>query len=121
MPQIYKTPSYDSSLIKLYESSLEGFGYTKTRETMAQIKSIEDNLENGMDLGKTDPKHHSKHFRYQHTKNSQTVFYDRIGNNFYMVTVGGQGWPWKAILRVIETQINKYIDDVKRRVTAEKK
>ena len=109
MPDIFYTPRYEDDLVRIYKYSVRKWGRPVAKRTLEQIEEVEQKALADPSFGKVDEQYHSPIYRYATIRNSQTVFFYRLGEDVAMITAGYSGRAWHRILQRIEPQIKDFI------------
>ena len=80
MPEILYTPRYEDDLVRIYKYSARKWGRSVAERTLKQIAEVEQAALADPDFGKMDAQYYSAVFRHAIVKNSQTVFFHRLGD-----------------------------------------
>lgn len=112
MGKVFRTPTYKSDIRKIYAHSLRRFGEKVADATMLQMKQVEQAALKDPSYGKLDTQYHSTIFRYKTIRNSQTLFFHRLGNDVVMITAGSCRRDWRVILNDLEAEIMQHIKNI---------
>lgn len=113
MGKIYRTSVYEQDLKRIYRVSKRRFGKNVALETIRQLQELEQKALNDPEFGKINSDYHSPIFKYANILNRQTAFFERIGDDVVMITVGFDGRQWEKGLADIESKILEYINVLK--------
>lgn len=109
MVDVYRTPEVEKQYKRIFKDSAKRFGLATARETRQQIIEAEKKLARETANIRRDPKHHSERFEYVSVKNSQKIFFERIGDDIVIVAAGYSGRKWKDRLEEMEAHIDRQI------------
>ena len=113
MPEILYTPRYEDDLVRIYKYSARKWGRSVAERTLKQIAEVEQAALADPDFGKKmDAQYYSPVFRHAIVKNSQTVFFHRLGDDVVMIAAGYSGRAWRRIMQRVEPQIQAFIDRI---------
>jgi len=112
MPNIFYTPRYENDLVRIYKYSARKWGGPVAERTLKQITELEQKALADTLFGSLDAEHYSPIYRYATIRNSQTIFFHRLGEDVVMITAGYSGRAWHRIMQRIEPQIKDFIDQI---------
>lgn len=114
MNKVYKTPEVERQYIRIFKETAKKFGRSVALETMRQLQEAEEKLAADTAFTKHDPDYHSQRFEYMTIQNSQTLFFERLGNNIIIVAVGWSGRNWKERLEEMQPYIDRQMEKLKK-------
>lgn len=79
-------------------------------ETMRQLDEAEHKLATETAFVRRDTDHRSDRFEFVTIKNSQTIFFERIGDDIVIVAAGWSGRNWKERLEEMQPYIDQQIN-----------
>ncbi|MEO1609221.1 MAG: hypothetical protein AAFR90_07695 [Pseudomonadota bacterium] len=98
--------------MRIYKYSARKWGRPVAERTLGQITELEQMALADPGFGRVDAEHHSPIYRYATIRNSQTIFFHRLGEDVVMITAGYSGRAWRQIMQRIEPQIKAFIDQI---------
>ena len=84
MPDIFYTPRYEDDLVRIKYSARK-WGSPVAERTLGQITELEQMALADPLFGRVDAEHHSPIYRYATIRNSQTIFFHRLGEDVVMM------------------------------------
>jgi plasmid stabilization system protein ParE len=115
MRKIYKTPEVERQYKRIFKETIKRFGESVALETMHQLESAERQLANDTAYTKHDPEYRSERFEYISIPNSQTLFFEEIGNDIVIVAAGWSGRNWKDRLEEMQPYIDAQLKNLKKK------
>src|ERR1043166_4298879 len=113
---VYKTPQAEQDYFEVIKESARKWGKTVADEMRRQLKEVEEKLAQDPHYGKLDPEYHSDRFKYVQIQNRKKIFFERHGNDVFIVMVEGDTRNYKEIFAEMTPYIDRQITAFKERL-----